>query len=156
MLNGYWGKIVRINLSNNFINHEKLDDSVYKKFLGGSGLGAYLIYKELDPNISPFSSDNRLIFALGPLHGTLIPGGIKWSVISKSPLTNTFADSAAGASWGFKLKRAGYDALIIQGIAPKPSFLLIDKDNIIIEDARILWGEDTFTTHEILYRKYNS
>lgn len=156
MLNGYWEKIARIDLSNNSIRYEKLDISIYKKFLGGSGLGAYLIYKELDPNISPFSSDNRLIFALGPFHGTLIPGGIKWSVISKSPLTNTFADSAAGGSWGLKLKRAGYDALIIQGIAPKPSFLLIDKDHVVIEDAKDLWGKDTFTTHEILYRKYKS
>jgi len=156
MLNGYWGNIVRINLSNNSVNYEELDDFVYKKFLGGSGLGAYLIHREVHPEVKPFSSENKLIFSLGPFHGTKIPGGIKWSVVSKSPLTNAFADSAAGSSWGLKLKKAGYDALIIQGVSQKPSFLLIDEGQIIFKDASALWGKDTYKTHTILYKQYKS
>ncbi|MCD6407202.1 aldehyde ferredoxin oxidoreductase family protein, partial [Candidatus Aerophobetes bacterium] len=103
-----------------------------------------ILWEEVSPEKDPLHADNRLIFATGPLQGHPVPGGAKFSVVSKSPLTNTQADSAAGAKWGPFLKKAGYDALIIQGRSETPVYIYIDDDKVEIKDAKSIWGLDSY------------
>lgn len=155
-IKGYYGKLLRVDLTNRKVSEEELHPSIYKKMLGGAGIGTEILYKELDSETDPFDPENRIIFATGPFQATRLPGSAKFSVISKSPLTDTYSDSAAGGSWGINFKRTGYDLLIIQGKASKPVYIFINNENIEIEDAQPLWGEDAVETFQILKKKLGS
>ncbi|GAH82995.1 unnamed protein product, partial [marine sediment metagenome] len=91
-----------------------------------------ILWEEISSETNPFDADNKLIFAGGPLQGHPVPGSAKFSIISKSPLTNTYADSAAGARWGPLFKRAGYDVLVIQGKSENPVYIYIEDDEVKI------------------------
>jgi len=144
MVLGYWNKILRIDLTNRKITKEEIDDEVYKLFVGGAGIGAKILWEEVPPKVNPFDADNKLIFAGGPFQGHPVPGSAKFFIISKSPLTNTYADSAAGAKWGPLFKRCGYDALIIQGKSENPIYIYIKDDEVKIKDATGMWGMDSY------------
>jgi len=137
---GYAGKIAFINLSEASFTVEELDEGVAKKFLGGKGLGAYLLFHHMAPSIHPYDPENVLIFTTGPLTGTGFPATSRSAVITKSPLTGTFSDSYAGTYFGPQLKRSGFDAVVITGRAAAPCSLLIDDGRIQIRDAGHLWG----------------
>jgi len=141
---GYWNKILRIDLTNRKITKEEIDEDTYKLFVGGAGIGAKILWEEVSSETNPFDANNKLIFAVGPLQGHPVPGSAKFSIISKSPLTNTYADSAAGARWGPLFKRAGYDVLIIQGKSENPVYIYIEDDEVKIRDARGVWGMDSY------------
>jgi aldehyde:ferredoxin oxidoreductase len=141
---GYWNKILRIDLTYRKITKEEIDEDTYRLFVGGAGIGAKILWEEISSEVSAFDADNRLIFAVGPFQGHPVPGGAKFSIISKSPLTNTYADSAAGARWGPLFKRAGYDVLVIQGKSENPVYIYIEDDEVKIRDARGVWGMDSY------------
>jgi len=141
---GYWNKILRIDLTNRKITKEEIDEDTYKLFVGGAGIGAKILWEEVSSETNPFDANNKLIFAGGPFQGHPVPGSAKFSIISKSPLTNTYADSAAGARWGPLFKRAGYDVLIIQGKSENPVYIYIEDDEVKIRDARGVWGMDSY------------
>lgn len=141
---GYWNKILRIDLTNRKITKEEIDEDTCKLFVGGAGIGAKILWEEISSETNPFDADNKLIFAGGPFQGHAVPGSAKFSIISKSPLTNTYADSAAGARWGPLFKRAGYDVLIIQGKSENPVYIYIEDDEVEIRDARDVWGMDSY------------
>ncbi|MEM2260367.1 MAG: aldehyde ferredoxin oxidoreductase family protein, partial [Candidatus Methanomethylicaceae archaeon] len=152
---GYNKKIVRIDLANEKISIEEVDDYIYRMYLGGRGLGAYFLFKELKPKIDPLSSENKLIFATGILTGVPLPGFSKYSVVSKSPLTNSFGEAEAGGFFGPELKFAGFDALIIEGKSEKPVYLWINNGKIEIRDAKHLWGKTTKDTQEEIRKELN-
>ncbi|KKL80556.1 hypothetical protein LCGC14_2003600, partial [marine sediment metagenome] len=141
---GYWNKILRIDLANRKITKEEIDEDAYRLFVGGAGIGAKILWEEVSPEVDAFDADNKLIFAGGPFQGHPVPGSAKFSIISKSPLTNTYADSAAGARWGPLFKRAGYDVLIIQGKSENPVYIYIEDAEVKIRDARDVWGMDSY------------
>jgi len=141
---GYWNRILRIDLTTGKITKEEIDDDTLKLFVGGAGIGAKILWEEVSPEVSPFDADNKLIFAGGPFQGHPLPGGAKFSIMSKSPLTNTYADSAAGAKWGPLFKRCGYDVLVIQGKSKIPVYLYVEDDKIKIRDAGSIWGMDSY------------
>lgn len=141
---GYWNKILRVDLTNRKITKEEMDEDTCKLFVGGAGIGAKILWEEISSETNPFDADNKLIFAGGPFQGHPVPGSAKFSIISKSPLTNTYADSAAGARWGPLFKRAGYDVLIIQGKSENPVYIYIEDDEVKIRDARNVWGMDSY------------
>jgi aldehyde:ferredoxin oxidoreductase len=141
---GYWNKILRVDLTNRRITKEEIDEDTYRLFVGGAGIGAKILWEEISSETNPFDADNRLIFAGGPFQGHPVPGSAKFSIISKSPLTNTYADSAAGARWGPLFKRAGYDVLVIQGRSENPVYIYIEDDKVRIRDARGVWGMDSY------------
>ena len=141
---GYWNKILRIDLTDGKITKEEIDDDTCKLFVGGAGIGAKILWEEVPPEVSAFDPDNRLIFAGGPFQGHPVPGSAKFSIISKSPLTGTYADSAAGAKWGPSFKKAGYDVLIIQGKSENPVYIYIEDEEVRIRDAANLWGIDSY------------
>ncbi len=152
MANGLHNRLVRINLSTNQIKKEKLPENIVETFMGGKGLGAFLLTQELDPGIDPLGSENKIIVSTGPLQGTVVPICGRYCIVTKSPLTGLFLDSHAGGFVGPELKFAGYDALIIEGIAKSPCFISIRDDDIQINDAQDLKGLTTLEK-EMAFRK---
>ena len=150
MLSGYAGKIGWINLSEGTSRITDLEEDVAKKYLGGKGIGAYLLYRYLRAYTDPFSPDNLLIFVTGPLTGTSFPAVSRSGVITKSPLTGTFLDSYSGGFFGTQLKWSGFDALIIQGRAEKPVLIMVDNGEITINEADHLWGYSTSETEKLI------
>jgi aldehyde:ferredoxin oxidoreductase len=151
---GYWGRILRVDLSRKKATEQPLDDRVASAFIGGSGLGARILFDEVPPEADPLGPDNLLIFAVGPLTGTRIYNSNRFDVVAKSPLTGIFAEANSGGFWGETFKKCGYDALIIQGISKRPVFLSIDEKGTRIEEAGELWGKETFEVERLLREKY--
>lgn len=137
---GFFGKVLRINLTKEEASTEAINPELWEKYLGGRGLGAYYLTKEVPPETEPFDPDNKLIFMNGALAGSSIPGNNKICVTFKSPLTGTYSYSLCGGHWGPELKYAGYDGLIIEGKAKNPVYLWIDDDTIEIISADHIWG----------------
>ena len=142
-LNGYAGKQLRINLSNEKITFENIDQTIIRQYLGGVGYGAYLLYNELHKGIDPLGPDNKLLFATGPLTGTGAPGSGSIEVCFKSPLTGIWGEARAGGEWGKALRNAGFDFLIIEGSAKELKWIIIDDDKVTIKSAEELKGKTT-------------
>jgi len=140
---GYTGKILRINLSDNSTSVDEPDDKFYRTYFGGTALIGYYLLKELKPGIDPLGPDNKLVFSSGVITGIPTAGSGRNGVGAKSPLTNGWGDAQAGGYWGAELKRAGWDAIIIEGKAEKPVYLWINDDKVEIRDASHLWGKTT-------------
>lgn len=140
-MQGYQGKVLRINLKDQSVKVESLNLEQAHKFIGGRGLGTKILMDEIDVNIDPLSPENKLIFAAGPLTGTATPTGGRYMVVTKSPLTGTIASSNSGGYWGAELKFAGYDMVIIEEKADKPVYIDIKDDKVEIKNASNLWGK---------------
>lgn len=147
---GYNGKILRVNLSSGTLSTETIDEEFCRRLLGGAGFVAHVLLGEIRPGADPLSAENRLVFATGPLGGIALPGSGRHCVGAKSPLTEGIAKSEAGEFWGAELKRAGFDALIIEGEAPKPVYVWVNKGEAHIRDAARLWGKNTKETQEAI------
>lgn len=147
---GYCGKLLRVNLSTGEIKKEPLDLTVAKKFIGGRGLGSYLLAQEIDPKVDPLSPDNKIIFATGPLTGSSAPTSGRYMVITKSPLTGAIACSNSGGFWGAELKFAGYDLIIVEGKAAQPCYIYIKDDVVEIRNAEKYWGRLVSETTSLL------
>jgi len=117
---GFNGKTLRINLSKKGIRAEDLDVELVKKYLGGSGIAAKILYDETDELINPLSVLNPIIFMTGLLTGIAIPSACKTSVCSRSPQTGIWNEATVGGRWGADLKSTGYDGLIITGKSEEP------------------------------------
>lgn len=151
MPSGLNNKILTIDLSSEKINEKELDEEIYNKFLGGRGLGLKLFIDSVPKNINPLSKENILIFSTGPLTGSIAPTSGRFSLVTKSPLTNTIFHSNSGGYWGPYFKKCGYDGLIISGkLSPNNNgYLLIEGyDKIEIKDAENLKGLKTSETLE--------
>src|SRR5512136_2539115 len=107
-MEGWMGKIIRVNLSYGDHHIEEIDPDYVRPYLGGRGLGSKILYDEVDPQVDPFSPENKLIFMTGPLTGTGAPCSSRYMVITKSPLSGTIASSNSGGFFGPELKFAGY------------------------------------------------
>lgn len=154
-LYGYAGRILRVNLTSGKITKELLRKHLIKKFIGGTGLCAKILWDELKPRIDPYQPDNKLIFATGPLTGTLWQGSGRMVVCSKSPLTNCWAESHIGGFFGPELKFAGYDALIIEGVSKQPVILAVFDDDVRIQKASAIWGLKTSATINNIRAEYS-
>jgi aldehyde:ferredoxin oxidoreductase len=149
-MGGYNCKILRVNLSKSSVASEPLTYELARKYIGGAGFIAYFLWKEMKPGVDALSPDNKLIFALGPVTGLSLPGASRYCVGAKSPLTGGIAKSESGGFWMADLKRAGFDAIIIEGKARKPVYLWINDGIVEIKDAGHLWGKDTKETQQSL------
>lgn len=143
MPKGYNGKIARVNLTNGKISVEEPSRVFYRKYLGGKGIALYYLLKELDKDTDPLGPENKLIFAASVTTGAPVPGLSRHSVAAKSPLTGGYGEGEAGGYWGVELKRAGYDALIIEGKAKKPVYLWVHDGKVEIKNGEHIWGKDT-------------
>lgn len=146
---GYVGNILRVNLSKASIRRESTTALPLKEFIGGKGLGAWILYNEVRPGTDPLGPDNKLIFATGPLTG-LGPAMAKYAVVTKSPLSGTFLDSMSGGHFGPEMKKAGYDLVIIEGRSARPSYICIEDSSVKLVNAKHLWGKGTFETEKAI------
>jgi len=151
---GYQGKLLRVNLSNREISEEPPNEDACRKFLGGAGLATKYLYDEVKPGADPLGPDNELIFMTGPLTGTLSPSAGRYSVVAKSPLTGIWGQANSGGSWGADLKKAGFDGIIFQGIAPEPVYLVIQDGVAELQDASSLWGKSVPDTTQTVRAKH--
>jgi len=147
---GYNGKIIRVDLTSLTCTVEALEESLIRDYLGGRGIGVKLLSDEVDPKTDPLGPGNKLIIATGPLTGSGVSSCCRYSVVTKSPLNNCSTSSNSGGHWGPELKFAGYDAIIIQGMAQAPVYLNIVDDSIELLDASDLWGKFTLEIDAIL------
>jgi aldehyde:ferredoxin oxidoreductase len=151
---GWQRKVLRVDLTAGTCKSEPLNMEWAKAFLGQRGLATKYLIEEVDPKVDPLSPGNKLIFATGPLTGTMASTGGRYSVITKGPLTGAIACSNSGGHWGAELKMAGWDMVILEGRSPKPVYLHIDNDNAELVDAGDLWGKTTWETEPALRRKH--
>jgi len=148
---GWMGLVLRVNLSEGTVSREPLKMKDAEKYIGARGLASKYLYDEIDPAIDALSPANKLIFAAGPLTGTLSPSGGRYDVVTKGPLTGTIAASNSGGYWGPELKYAGYDMIIFEGKSDKPVYLWVYNDEVELRDATHLWGKRTSeSTDELL------
>ncbi len=156
VLYGYVGKILRVDLTTREITEEPID-TYLPKYLGSKGLCARIYWDEIGPEVKPFDPENKLIFASGPATATGTIGSSKGACAAKSPVwqpVSTFTHSQS-AMFAPELKRAGYDALIIQGKADLPVYLWITNKKVEIRDAQDLWGKTTRNTRSLLWQKHD-
>lgn len=149
-LYGYAGRILRVNLSKMKASIEQLPEGLVKRFIGGRGFGAKILWDELRPGADPSGPENVLVLTVGPLAGTGIQSASRWMAQFKSPLTGTYFRSVGGGYFGAELKFAGYDAVVVEGKAEKPTYIYVHDDSVEFRDARHVWGANTLTTKEIL------
>ena len=147
---GYVGKILHVDLSQKKSFVEEIKDGWARQNIGGNGFAIRLLYDHTPKGVDPLSPDNPLIFAVGPLGGTIAPTSGKHIVQTKSPLTGFQGESVSSGFWGPALKQAGYDAVVIKNRSEKPVYLFIDDNKILYKDARNLWGKDSIETLEII------
>jgi aldehyde:ferredoxin oxidoreductase len=147
-------KLLRVDLTAGTCTAEPLNMEWAKAFLGQRGLATKYFAEEVDPKVDPLSPGNKLIFATGPLTGTMASTGARYSVITKGPLTGAIACSNSGGHWGAELKMAGWDMVILEGRSPKPVYLHIENDHAELVDAGELWGMTTWDAEPALKRKH--
>ncbi|SNT21321.1 aldehyde:ferredoxin oxidoreductase [Anaerovirgula multivorans] len=145
-----YGRILNIDLTNRSYHIEDLEASIIKKFIGGKGLGAYLLHTNLQGGEDSLAPENPLIFINGPFTGTMFPTSGRTVVVSKSPLTGIFTDSHAGGYFGPELKKAGYDGIIIKGSSITPTYIWINNDSIQFKNASHIWGSTVENTIDSL------
>jgi aldehyde:ferredoxin oxidoreductase len=144
------GKILRVNLTAGTVKSEPLNMEWARAYIGSRGLGSKYLIDEVDPKVDPLSADNKIIWATGPLTGTMASTGGRYTVITKSPLTGAIACSNSGGYWGAELKMAGWDMIIFEGASAKPVYLYINDDDAELRDASHLWGQSVWKTEEAL------
>ncbi|MFZ5510556.1 MAG: aldehyde ferredoxin oxidoreductase family protein [Pseudomonadota bacterium] len=147
-------RILRVNLSKGTCTPEPLNMEWARDYLGQRGLGTKYFVSEVDPKVDPLSPDNKLIFATGPLTGTMASTGARYSVITKGALTGAIACSNSGGHWGPELKQAGWDMIIFEGRAPEPVYLYIEDDSAQLLPATDLWGTTVWHTEEAIKKKH--
>ena len=139
---GWAGTVLRVDLTEKEIARQPLKLDFAKKWLGGEGFGAKVLWDEVGPEVEDgLDPRNLLIYTTGPLTSTLAPGCGRLEIVTKSPLTGIFGDSNAGGDFAPEFKQAGYDMIVIGGRAEKPVYLWIDDDHVEIRDASYLWGK---------------
>jgi aldehyde:ferredoxin oxidoreductase len=153
MAGGYAGKILMVDLTAGTIKEESPLEETYRQYIGGTGLGARILYERMKPGANPLGPDNMLGFVTGPLTATSVPGSGRFTVVTKSPLTGGWADSNSGGFWGPSLKWAGYDAVFLSGASAKPVCLIIADGKAELRDATPLWGKDTGEAEDLLQQQ---
>lgn len=145
---GFHGRVLIVDLSDGSHTVESIDAAVYRQFLGGYGLGAWLMWKHFPPKADALAPEACFAIVAGLLTGARTPFSGRIQIVGKSPLTGTWADSNSGGSVASQLRRAGYDALVVKGCAAEPSVLVVSDGEVRIEPAGDLWGQQVPETFD--------
>ena len=150
---GWTGKILRVNLTDKTVSVSPTDP--YKGYIGGMGLANKIMYDEVAPGTDPLAPENKVVFAVGPLTATGVPLAGRTTIASLSTYTkdHQVVDAHCGGMIGAAIKKAGWDAIVIEGASDEPVYLKIDDDNVEIKPADQVWGQGTRATTEALSRK---
>jgi aldehyde:ferredoxin oxidoreductase len=149
-MKGICGRLLDVDLTSGRTGEMGISAAMAKKYLGGRGLGARLLFDLLPPKTDPLSPENILIFLTGPLTGSMVPGSSKFVVVTKSPLTHGWCDSYSSGRISIELKKAGYDGIVVRGKSNFPCYLKIDDNGVEIREADWIWGKDSFTAERTL------
>jgi len=152
-MHGFYNKVLHIDLTRGSFEQESVNDEVYQEYLGGKGLGTWLLLKNTKAGVDPLSADNVLIFATGPTTNTTVWGSSRYGVFSKSPLTGLYAESYAGGKVAEPLSGTGYDAIVIHGASENPVYLEISDEDVKFHQASHIWGKDTYETEDVIKRE---
>jgi aldehyde:ferredoxin oxidoreductase len=147
--------LLEIDLTNQNFRETQVTEGDYRKYLGGSGMAARYLYQYLDPSVRLLHPDNPLLFFPGLLTGIPIPTASKTSICGRSPLTGIWNEATVGGHWGAALKKNGFAGIIVKGKADHPVYLLINSDGVAFQDARNLWGLDTYDTSKKIQEVYS-
>lgn len=150
---GYHQKFVRVDLTNRKVVVENLDGNLLRKYMGGVGIEAKILYEETGIETAPLSPENILMAVTGPFTGTGVPTSGRHHVVARSPLTGLFGESNVGGSWGVQFKRAGFDGIAIKGKSEKPIYLWIHNGKVEFRDATPIWGKDSYESAEWLKKE---
>jgi len=155
MMKGYAGRVLEIDLARRTSAYKPLDEEVASLYIGGKGYGTRLLYDRTEAGIDPLGPDNPLIFATGPLNGSVAPQSNRFAVVCKSPLTGGIGNATCGGSFAYAMKRSGVDVIVVTGQSERPVRIQIDgkTDTIEFIDADDLWGKGTYETQSILGKK---
>ncbi len=151
---GWNGRLLRVNLSKRKIIIQEYEESFALDYVGGRGFAAKILWDEVPAGVDPLSPQNKLIFAAGPLTGIPGPSTGKLVVAAKSPLTGGYGDGNLGSLAAVHLRKAGYDALVVEGASKKPIYLYIEDKEVEVLSAEDLWGLDTFTVERKLRKTH--
>lgn len=148
-------KILIVDLSSGDIQDHVLNEDILKKYVGGSGLNAKIIYDHVRKygKVKPFSDENILVFSVGPLTGTGFPFTSRYYVAGISPLTGIYGQASSGGRFGSELKRCGYYSIVVLGTSEKPVYIKVDMNGVEIRSAIHLWGKGTYATQEELKKE---
>jgi aldehyde:ferredoxin oxidoreductase len=155
MTEGYVGRILRVDLDKGKTERFTVSESILRQFIGGTGLGAKILYDEVPPGTKWSDPQNRLIFAAGPLNATAIGGSGSTSVVSKGALTNGAGCSQANGYFGAFLRLCGLNAIIVQGAAQTLEYLYLTSESAELKDADWLVGIDTYKTVDLIKHAHN-
>src|ERR1035437_5482296 len=148
------GKILRVNLTAGTCKSEPLNMKWARDYIGQRGLATKYFAEEVDAKVDPLSPDNKIIWATGPLTGTMASTGGRYSVITKGALTGAIACSNSGGYWGAELRMAGWDMIIFEGKSAKPVYLVIENDKAELHDAAFIWGKSVWETEPAIKVKH--
>ncbi len=147
---GFWGRILRINLTTGETGIEELDPGLYRTYMGGRNLALHFLLRELPRNVEPLSPTNKLILMTAVTTGAPVSGQARHTAAAASPLTGGLADSQCGGWWGAELKFAGWDGIIIEGRAAEKVYICIEDEQVRILPAGELWGQETGQVQKML------
>jgi aldehyde:ferredoxin oxidoreductase len=150
---GYHNKILRVDLTNRKVEIEDLDENLIRKYVGGLGIEAKILYEETNSQTDPLSAENILMAFTGPFTDTGVPTSGRHHLVARSPLTGLFGESNVGGSWAIHFKRAGFDGIVIKGKSDIPVYLWIQNGKIEIRDAQPIWGKDSYESADWLKRE---
>lgn len=148
------GKILMVDLTGQTMTEEKIPDEIYKQYLSGMGLGAYILYNRMPADADPLGPENILGFCSGFLTGTGSLFSGRWTLVGKSPLTGCWGDANCGGTFSPAIKHCGYDAIFFKGISSQPVYLHIKDGKAALKDATGLWGQDAIEAEESLRKQH--
>ena len=155
VMNGFTGRILRVNLTTGDIQVEHPPDEFYRRYLGGSAMGTAFLLTETSPGCDPLGPENVITFAVGPLAGVPISGQSRIALVAKSPLSGAIGDSQMGGSFPAALKLAGFDAVTVSGQSDTPRYLYIEDGSAQLLDAQSLWGLETAEVDQLLRERHS-
>ncbi|UCE53014.1 MAG: aldehyde ferredoxin oxidoreductase family protein [Desulfobacterales bacterium] len=153
-MNGFYGRILKVDLSQKNFTIDAVSDEIHEKYLGGKGLAAHLLYELNPPGVDPLSAENTLIFTTGPLGGSTIWGSCRYGVFTKSPLTGLFTESYSGGRTPDAIDATGFDAIVIYGQCTQPTVLTVYPDGVDFHDAGDIWGMETYAAEDAVKERF--
>ncbi len=150
---GYHGRYLRVDLSTETTDAIPIPSVVLRAFIGGSGLGTWILHRESEDRQDPLAPSAPLIFAFSPLVGSPLTTSAKFAVVGQSPLTNRINDSLASSAFAIAGKKTGYDAIVIVGQSSKPTCLAVEPDRVRFLEACEVWGKTIPAAQQLLAKK---
>jgi aldehyde:ferredoxin oxidoreductase len=151
---GSYGRVLCIDMSRPGYSIEPLAEEVWETYLGGKGLGSYLLWRHNPAGVDPLSPENRLIFTTGPVTGSQVWGSCRYGVFTKSPQTGCYSESYAGGRTPEAMEAAGFDAVMIHGRAEQPTILVVHPEGAEFHPAEEIWGLETYAAEDAVRRRF--